>query len=121
MFLHLCKEVFLPNMLFLQVAQDTEAGYVVDNSRVELIDLTDPNSCIRSLNTVQGALVVYDDGSITENDLAALSNIRSIMGAFYLYGAANSTGSKITTLKGLENLQVGDERHRLKIMSQGPF
>lgn len=43
---------------------------------VELMDLTDPAACIRSLNTVRGALVIYDDGSIP--DLSALARLRTV-------------------------------------------
>lgn len=78
---------------------------MVDPNKVDLVDLSDPNSCVRNLNTIQGALVVYDDGSISQQDLATLSNIKTIMGAFYLYGTEGQ--SQITSLKGLENLQVG--------------
>jgi hypothetical protein len=74
----------------------------VDPAMVELISLTDPAACIRTLTTVRGGLAIIDDGTIP--DLSALSKVRTIVGPLYIYGRANAS---LTSLAGLESLQVG--------------
>lgn len=74
----------------------------IDPAKTELISLTDPAACIRTLTTVRGGLAIIDDGTIP--DLSALSRVRSIVGPLYIYGRANAS---LTSLAGLESLQVG--------------
>eukprot|EP00879_Flechtneria_rotunda_P005972 GHRR01006279.1.p1 GENE.GHRR01006279.1~~GHRR01006279.1.p1 ORF type:complete len:273 (+),score=66.72 GHRR01006279.1:315-1133(+) len=74
---------------------------IVDQKLVEFINLNDPNSCIRGLTTVRGALVIYDDGTI--NSLPALAALKTVQGPFFIYGVAGK--SSLTTLEGLDNLQ----------------
>lgn len=84
-----------------QVAGHSNFQNVVDPTKVELVSLVDPSSCIRNLNTVRSSLVIFDDGSIP--NLSALANLRTVVGPLYIYGMPNAT---LTTLAGLENLQV---------------
>jgi hypothetical protein len=81
---------------------DRNVQLSVDPAKVELISLTDPAACIRTLTTVRGGLAIIDDGTIP--DLSVLSRVRSIVGPLYIYGRANAS---LTSLAGLESLQVG--------------
>ncbi|WIA36150.1 hypothetical protein OEZ86_007496 [Tetradesmus obliquus] len=79
---------------------DRNVKLAVDTAKVELISLSDPASCIRSLATVRGGLAIIDDGQLP--DLSALSRVRSVVGPLYIYGRTNAS---LTSLAGLENLQ----------------
>jgi hypothetical protein len=80
---------------------DRNVKLALDPAKVELMSLTDPAACIRTLTTVRGGLAIIDDGSIP--DLTALARVRSIVGPLIIYGRANAS---LTSLAGLDNLQV---------------
>jgi hypothetical protein len=99
-----CLQLQVANNRGTQVTggDDRNVELSLDPAKIELISLTDPASCIRTLITVRGGLAIIDDGSIP--NLAALSRVRSIVGPLFIYGRANAS---LTSLAGLEALQVG--------------
>ena len=71
-------------------------------SEVELVNLTDPSSCIRATPRVRGALVIWDDGSVP--DLSALRGLKAVDGYFVVFGAGGR--SVLASLEPLGALEV---------------